>query len=459
MEPVVLPRPSTRTLGLLCRLPLRERSGLTLARPPAVLQELLQLGNASVAGRQRLGQLAHPASRRTTTVCKLANAAASLLGEGSRVGIPNGTRGPRQVVDPAIQVHFACMRNRQTGSSRLGPAISRLRRDISSLIRRSLKDPVQKSGSMDSESLVWSVDHLSHFRGHLYVDGWAFHPRYRVRSISVQLPGGKLIKARGYGLASPDIATHHGDRAKRCRFSLRVAVPNADDARQASLVFRMSRGPAALAENLNRNLGADPFNQLYLQFHEMVRSLGAPTIVEVGSRARSGNVHVGWLPKDATYSGFDVIDGPNVDVVGDAHKISDYFPSASVDAIFSLSTIEHLAMPWKAVVEMNSILKIDGLVFVGTHQTWPVHDEPWDFWRFSSYTWRTLFNEATGFEIVDVAMGERASVVADFLTPSTAGLDLQPAFLGSSVIARKIGSTGLDWDVDLRMTTDADYPA
>jgi len=107
MEPVVLPRPSTRTLGLLCRLRLRERSGLTLARPPAVLQELLQLGNASVAGRQRLGQLAHPASRRTTTVCKLANAAASLLGEGSRVGIPNGTRGPRQVVDPAIQVPYA----------------------------------------------------------------------------------------------------------------------------------------------------------------------------------------------------------------------------------------------------------------------------------------------------------------------------------------------------------------
>ena len=454
-----LPRPSARALGFLCRLTLRERSGPTLPRPATVLQQLLQLGNASVAGRQRLGQLTHPASRRTTTVCKLANAAASLLGEGSRVGIPNGTRGPRQVVDPAIQVHFACMRNRQTGSSRLGPTISRLRRDISSLIRRSLKDPVQKSGSMDSESLVWSVDHLSHFRGHLYVDGWAFHPRYRVRSISVQLPGGKLIKARGYGLASPDIATHHGDRAKRCRFSLRVAVPNADDARQASLVFRMSRGPAALAENLNRNLGADPFNQLYLQFHEMVRSLGAPTIVEVGSRARSGNVHVGWLPKDATYSGFDVVDGPNVDVVGDAHKISDYFPSSSVDAIFSLSTIEHLAMPWKAVVEMNSILKIDGLVFVGTHQTWPVHDEPWDFWRFSSYTWRTLFNEATGFEIVDVAMGERASVVADFLTPSTAGLDLQPAFLGSSVIARKIGSTGLDWDVDLRMTTDADYPA
>ena len=77
---------------------------------PAVLQELLQLGNASVAGRQRLGQLAQPASRRTTTVCKLANAAASLLGEGSRVGILNGTRGtrgPRQVVDPAIQVPYA----------------------------------------------------------------------------------------------------------------------------------------------------------------------------------------------------------------------------------------------------------------------------------------------------------------------------------------------------------------
>jgi hypothetical protein len=41
---------------------------LDTCKPAAVLQELLQLGNASVAGRQHLGHLAHPASRRTTTL-------------------------------------------------------------------------------------------------------------------------------------------------------------------------------------------------------------------------------------------------------------------------------------------------------------------------------------------------------------------------------------------------------
>jgi SAM-dependent methyltransferase len=318
---------------------------------------------------------------------------------------------------------------------------------------------VRNVGALSAEPLMWSVDHHSHFRGHLYVDGWAYHPHARVRSMSVLLPDGQVIRADGYGLASPDIQGLHGDGAERCRFSLRVAVPNAHDARQASLVFRLSHGPDARAENLSRNLGADPFNRLYLRFHEMVRSLESPTVVEVGSRARSGNLHVGWLPEDSTYRGFDVIDGPNVDVVGDAHKISQYFPNSSVDAIFSLSTMEHLAMPWKAVVEMNSILRSGGLVFAATHQTWPVHDAPWDFWRFSSFAWAALFNESTGFEILDVAMGERASVVADFLTPSTAGLDEQPAFLGSAVIAKKVGPTSLDWDVDLRRTTDADYPA
>jgi hypothetical protein len=312
---------------------------------------------------------------------------------------------------------------------------------------------------VSSDELIWSVEHFLHFRDHLYIDGWAFHPRLSVKGLSVQLPDGTRLKSAGYGLPSPDIAAHHGSVAASCRFSIRVLVRSADDARQAHLRFRMSRGPAIQIDTLNRNLEADPFHKLFPRFQEMVRLLDAPTIVEIGSRARSGNVNTGWIPKNATFVGFDAIAGPNVDVVGDAHEIGQYFAGSSVDVIYSVSTMEHLAMPWKVVVEMNSVLKQGGLVFTGTHQTWPVHDAPWDFWRFSVDTWPSLFNEATGFEILDVAMGERASVVADFLSPSTAGLDRQPAYLGSAVISRKTGETGLRWDVDTKQTTHLDYPA
>jgi len=42
--------------------------------------------------------------------------------------------------------------------------------------------------------------------------------------------------------------------------------------------------------------------------------------------------------------------------------------------------------------------------------TWPPHEEPWDFWRFNRTTWATLFNAATGFEIVEAVVGEPARI-------------------------------------------------
>ena len=181
----------------------------------------------------------------------------------------------------------------------------------------------------------------------------------------------------------------------------------------------------------------DPFHQLFPRFHQMVQALPRPTIVEIGSRARSGNVNVAWLPEASTYVGFDIVEGPNVDVLGDAHALAEHFEPSSVDAVFSVSTFERLAMPWVVVAQLNRVLRTGGLLYIGSHQTWPLHDSPWDFWRFSSSAWRALLNEQTGFEIVEVAMGDSASIVADHVSLGTENLGSNPGFLGSAVIARK----------------------
>jgi hypothetical protein len=34
----------------------------------------------------------------------------------------------------------------------------------------------------------------------------------------------------------------------------------------------------------------------------------------------------------------------------------------------------------KVALEMNRIMKTGGLVMLATHQTWPLHEVPWDFW-------------------------------------------------------------------------------
>src|SRR5476649_364439 len=59
-------------------------------------------------------------------------------------------------------------------------------------------------------------------------------------------------------------------------------------------------------------------------------------VLEIGSRAViSDSLWKQHFP-NCTYTGFDVFDGKNVNVVGDAHRLSEYFPPHSFDLIFSL---------------------------------------------------------------------------------------------------------------------------
>lgn len=72
-----------------------------------------------------------------------------------------------------------------------------------------------------------------------------------------------------------------------------------------------------------------------------------------------------------------------MDIVGDAHELSLLFPNEHFDVGMSKAVFEHLAMPWKVVLEVNKILRPNGLLFINTLHTFPLHEKPWDFWRFS----------------------------------------------------------------------------
>lgn len=67
-------------------------------------------------------------------------------------------------------------------------------------------------------------------------------------------------------------------------------------------------------------------------------------VLEVGSRVVTGTNFRSLFEK-ADYIGFDYYAGDNVDVVGDAHRLSHYFDK-KFDLIFSSAVFEHLAMPW-----------------------------------------------------------------------------------------------------------------
>jgi hypothetical protein len=140
---------------------------------------------------------------------------------------------------------------------------------------------------------------------------------------------------------------------------------------------------------------------LYLSKHFNKKGL---RILELGSRNVTGtNLRKNF--SEATYIGFDFYGGENVDIVGDAHKLSTYFiGQEKFDLIFSSAVFEHLHMPWVAAVEIQKMLKVGGHVFIETHFSFSSHERPWHFFQFSDMGLRALFNESLGFDLIESGM-------------------------------------------------------
>jgi len=141
-------------------------------------------------------------------------------------------------------------------------------------------------------------------------------------------------------------------------------------------------------------------------------------ILEIGSREVTGKSEARSRFSNATYVGFDFYPGNNVDVVGDAHKLSSYFSEdEKFDIIYSSAVFEHFAMPWIVAKEIAKLLKIGGVVFVETHFSFSSHERPWHFFQFSDMALRVLFSAAMGFECIEAGMSNpmvgRFSSLAD----------------------------------------------
>ncbi|MEE7459559.1 methyltransferase type 11 [Methylorubrum populi] len=171
-------------------------------------------------------------------------------------------------------------------------------------------------------------------------------------------------------------------------------------------------------------------------------------VLEVGSRNVTG-ANFRHRFSRAEYVGFDFYAGENVDVVGDAHRLSSYFAQDErFDLIFSSAVFEHLAMPWLAAVEIGRLLKVGGHVFVETHFSFRSHERPWNFFQFSDMGLRALFNDALGFELIEKGM---SSPIAGYFTAAARpGLRFSPItemYGHSEILCRKRAEppAGFDW--------------
>lgn len=309
-------------------------------------------------------------------------------------------------------------------------------------------------------ALHWNVDSYSIHFDRIHLRGWAHDLPIPIGGIAAVFPEpiGR-IALRSFGqIPSVDLVGLLGESAAACRFDEWVTVPRGLVNSDFSLSFELTDG-TTVSTGLVHQVAEfhDPFHACWRRFLGMLHSMPPGVVLEIGARARSG-ITRREVVGHHEYVGIDILPGPNVDLVGDAHELSQVFAGRKFVAAFSFSVFEHLVMPWKVAIELNHVLAEGGLVFTQTHQTWPMHEEPWDFWRFSQHAWRALFNSSTGYEIVETSAGDYAEIYPCRPTRITRDLPMQAAYLGSASIARKISSTALSWPVPTQVAARDMYP-
>lgn len=100
------------------------------------------------------------------------------------------------------------------------------------------------------------------------------------------------------------------------------------------------------------------------------------------------------------YIGCDIIQSSEqkVNILCEATDIP--LPDESFDTVISTQTIEHVAEHQLMLSEAYRLLKRNGYLIISGPMYWPLHEEPYDFFRFTNHGFRHILTKA-GFTIVE----------------------------------------------------------
>jgi SAM-dependent methyltransferase len=113
-----------------------------------------------------------------------------------------------------------------------------------------------------------------------------------------------------------------------------------------------------------------------------------------------------------SWVGFDVPESASADVHGYAEGLP--FPDASFETVLCTEVLEHVEKPQQVLHEIARVLRSGGHLILTTPFYWPLHEEPYDFFRYTTHGLRHLL-EDVGLEVVELrplAVGFRLVALA-----------------------------------------------
>jgi len=140
------------------------------------------------------------------------------------------------------------------------------------------------------------------------------------------------------------------------------------------------------------------YKYLFRDLKKVIGLYAAGKILDVGC---GNKPYLNYFTNFESYTGCDVVQSSEflVDVICPATDLQ--FESNQFDTVFSTQVLEHVNDHQAAFGEISRVIKPGGYFIFSVPFTWELHEEPYDYFRFTKYGIAFLM-EKYGFEKIEI---------------------------------------------------------
>lgn len=159
---------------------------------------------------------------------------------------------------------------------------------------------------------------------------------------------------------------------------------------------------------------------------QVLQEKATGTVLDIGCASRWVTNHIAescfYIGLDYPVTGIHMYDS-RPDVYSDASQLP--FGDQAIDTVILFQTLEHLSRPHEAIAEIHRVLRPGGSLLLTVPFLYPLHDEPFDFTRFTSHGLKVLLEKA-GFSIDQIQPSVGSAETAGLIVClSLAGMSFQ----------------------------------